>query len=110
MRTRLLAACVAAWSVMTAACGLAGSFATLLLGRVGVGIGEAGAQPISDSLIADHFKPARRGAMLSIILLGAPLGFLLGQTVGGLLASGWGWRGAFVAIGAPGLIVSLLVP
>ncbi|MGH7018464.1 MAG: MFS transporter, partial [Brevundimonas sp.] len=30
------------WSVMTAACGAAGSFATLFLARIGVGVGEAG--------------------------------------------------------------------
>ena len=56
-RTRLMAACLAAWSVMTAACGLATGFTTLLLGRIGVGIGEAGAQPVSNSLQADHFPP-----------------------------------------------------
>ena len=41
-RKGLIAACVAVWSFMTAACGFATNFATLLLGRVGVGIGEAG--------------------------------------------------------------------
>ncbi|WP_305097200.1 spinster family MFS transporter [Croceibacterium aestuarii] len=109
MRTRLLAACIAAWSIMTVACGFATNFATLLLGRVGVGIGEAGAQPISNSLISDHFRSERRGSMMAIILLGAPVGFLLGQSVGGILASQWGWRAAFYAMGVPGLVVALLV-
>ncbi len=108
-RTRLLALCVAVWSTMTVACGFAGSFATLLLGRIGVGVGEAGAQPITNSLISDHFTSRKRGSMLAITLLGAPLGFLLGQSVGGLLASEWGWRSAFHFMGIPGLLLAFLI-
>src|SRR6185369_4096858 len=81
-RKNLIAVCVAIWSCMTSACGLAGSFATLLLGRVGVGIGEAGFQPPASSLVADHFEAKRRGSVMAIILLGSPFGFLVGQSVG----------------------------
>ena len=108
-RTRLLTACIAVWSAMTVACGFATSFVTLLLGRVGVGVGEAGAQPITNSLVSDHFKPGSRGSVFSIILLGSPLGFLLGQSVGGIVASEHGWRTAFYAMGVPGLLVAALV-
>src|SRR6478735_3154341 len=71
-RKNLIAVCVAVWSLMTAACGFAGSFASLLLGRVGVGTGEAGFQPPVSSLVADHFSADRRGTVMSIILLGSP--------------------------------------
>ena len=108
-RTRLLAACIAVWSGMTVACGFATSFVTLLLGRIGVGVGEAGAQPITNSLVSDHFKPGSRGSIFSIILLGSPLGFLLGQSLGGIVASEHGWRTAFYAMGVPGLFVAALV-
>ena len=108
-RTRLLAGCIAIWSVMTATCGLASSFTTMLLGRIGVGIGEAGAQPITNSLVSDHFRRDRRGSILAITLLGAPLGFLLGQSAGGIIASDWGWRAAFYAMAIPGLLVGALV-
>lgn len=108
-RTRLIAVCVAVWSLMTAACGLATGFFTLLLGRVGVGIGEAGAQPSTSSLLADHFRSHRRGSVIAIVMLGAPFGFLLGQSVGGWVASEWSWRAAFYAMGVPGLLVALLV-
>lgn len=108
-RTRLLAACIAVWSAMTVACGFANSFLTMLLGRIGVGVGEAGAQPITNSLVSDHFRPGSRGSIFSIILLGSPLGFLLGQSVGGIVASEFGWRAAFYAMGVPGLLVAALV-
>jgi predicted MFS family arabinose efflux permease len=107
-RKNLIAACVAVWSVMTAACGLAGSFMSLLLGRVGVGIGEAGFQPPASSLLADHFKANRRASVMAIILLGSPIGFLIGQSVGGIVAATWNWRAAFYVLGIPGLIAALV--
>ena len=108
-RRNLVAVCVAIWSCMTAACGFAGGFISLLLGRVGVGIGEAGFQPPVSSLVADHFKADRRGTVMSIILLGSPLGFLLGQSVGGWVAAEWSWRVAFFVLGVPGILAALLV-
>lgn len=107
-RRNLIAVCVAIWSLMTSACGLAGSFGALLLGRVGVGIGEAGFQPPTSSLVADHFKSDRRGTVMAIILLGAPLGFLVGQSLGGWVASVWGWRVAFFALGIPGVTAAFI--
>ena len=107
-RKNLMALCVAIWSVMTAACGLAGGFISLLLGRVGVGVGEAGFMPPASSLVADHFDKNRRGTIMAIILLGSPLGFLLGQSLGGWVASVWNWRVAFYALGLPGLVAALL--
>lgn len=108
-RKGLIAACVALWSLMTAACGYAAGFGSLLLGRVGVGVGEAGFQPSAYSLLADHFKANRRASIIAIVMLGSPLGFLIGQSVGGWVASEWSWRVAFIAMGLPGLLVSLIV-
>jgi predicted MFS family arabinose efflux permease len=94
---------------MTALCGAATSFFTLLLCRIGVGIGEAGVMPPAVSLISDHFRPSRRGSMLAVLNLGAPIGFLIGQVLGGWIASQWGWRMAFYVMGGPGVLVALLV-
>ncbi len=108
-RKGLIAACVALWSAMTVACGFATSFVTLLLGRIGVGVGEAGVQPALSSLLADHFRSNKRASMMAIVTLGSPIGFLVGQSVGGWVASVWDWRAAFVVLGVPGLVVALLV-
>ncbi|MGF7171812.1 putative MFS family arabinose efflux permease [Sphingobium xanthum] len=108
-RTRLIAICVAIWSLMTMACGSATGFFTLLLGRIGVGIGEAGVQPPTSSLLSDHFRFDRRASVLAIVMLGAPFGFLLGQSVGGWVASAWNWRVAFYVMGVPGILIALLV-
>ncbi|MEP7314700.1 MAG: MFS transporter, partial [Pseudomonadota bacterium] len=108
-RKGLMAICVAAWSIMTVTCGFASNFAMMLLGRVGVGIGEAGFLPVTSSLVADHFQRNRRGSVMAIIMLGAPFGFLLGQASGGWIASEWNWRVAFYALGVPGLLAAFIV-
>ena len=48
-RVRIIAVSLFAWSVMTMLCGVAWGFLSLLLFRVGVGIGEAGCVPPANS-------------------------------------------------------------
>jgi MFS family permease len=108
-RKGLIAVCVAVWSVMTAACGFASGFVSMLACRVGVGIGEAGYLPLSSSLVSDHFGAHRRTSILALLALGAPFGLLVGQAIGGWIAAEWGWRAAFFALGPPGLLVALIV-
>jgi predicted MFS family arabinose efflux permease len=107
-RIVVMSVCIAIWSVMTAACGLAQSFVQLALPRIGVGIGEAGCQPAAHSLISDHFPPEKRATALAIFGLGIPVGTLIGAIGGGWIAQTLGWRSAFVWVGAPGLILALL--
>src|SRR5579871_678923 len=52
-RRNLLAAGLVIWSGMTAVCGLARTFNQLMIGRFGVGIGEAGGTAPSTSILAD---------------------------------------------------------
>lgn len=134
-RVGIIALAVAIWSLFTALCGFAVSFMMLFLFRVGVSIGEAGCTPPAQSLIADYFKPSRRATAVSIYALGVPLGGMLASVFGGQLAGidgaefgAWinsvglgflfgsldwasveGWRVAFVVVGVPGLLLSLLV-
>ena len=106
-RRNVLALSVLVWTVMTALCGVAGSFAALLLARIGVAVGEAGCNPPSHSLLADYFPAQQRATALGIYALGAPLGAMLTGLVGGWGSEHLGWRGTMLLAGAPGL---LLVP
>lgn len=108
-RGRLIAVALAIWSAMTALCGLAQNFLQLLLARVGVGIGEAGCTPAAHSLIADRVPAERRASAMAFYALGIPLGSLLGMMIGGYLADEIGWRKAFLFVGAPGVLLALLV-
>ncbi len=108
-RRNVIAVCAALWGVMTALCGAAGSFATLLAARVGTAIGEAGGTPPSHALISDYFPPGRRATALSIFALGVPIGGMLGNFLGGWGNELYGWRYAFALAGIPGVVVALLV-
>ena len=108
-RVRIIAFSVILWSVMTALCGLAGSFLALLAFRVGVGIGEAGCTPPANSLIADYFPPRSRARALAIYAMGVTLGSALAAAFGGPLAEAFSWREAFIILGLPGVLVGLIV-
>jgi MFS family permease len=108
-RRGIIALSIAAWSVMTAACGVAASFLQLVLARIGVGVGEAGLTPPAHSIISDLFPRKTRGLALSIYQSGVNLGVLLGLVLGGYLAQRMGWRGAFIVVGVPGVLVALLI-
>jgi len=108
-RRSIIALALAVWSAMTAASGLASSYAQLLLARVGVGAGEAGCVPPSTSLISDYFPAERRGRAFAIYALGVPIGTLCGLVLGGVLAEAMGWRAVFLALGLPGLALALVV-
>ena len=101
-RRKLIAISIGVWSVMTAACGLANNFLQLMLARIGVGTGEAGGTPASQSMIADMFPFSERVLATSVFTLGAAAGSMLGSTGGGLIADAFGWRTAFLALAIPG--------
>lgn len=108
-RSRLLAACLAVWSLMTALCGVAGNFVHLLAARFAVGMGEAAGAPSTVSMVSDIYSAKRRGTALAVYYLAIPFGSTVAMAVGGLIAAAHGWRAAFYAAAAPGLILSLLL-
>ena len=74
-----------------------------------MGIGEAGGTPPAHSLISDYFPQRERATAMAIYSLGVAAGPSLGIALGGGLAAAYGWRTAFIAIGLPGVLVSLVV-
>lgn len=108
-RKWVLTAGLTLWSLLTAGCGAATSFAQLATLRFGVGIGEAAGAPPSQSMLSDYFSPAQRARALSVFGLGIYLGTLLGFAGGGLIAEWFDWRTAFVVAGLSGLPLALLI-
>lgn len=125
-RTRLMASGLGIWSAMTAIGAAATNFAGLGAARIGVGIGEATANPASHSLIADYFPPRNRGAALGTYVAGAFLGGAAAMILGGYILQHWnsgmcaavpgdfacglkGWQAALIIVGAPGIPLAFLV-
>jgi len=106
-RKKLLAIGVTVWSALTAASGLAAGFPFLVFTRLGVGVGEAVCAPVGTSWIGDLFPVKRRARILSLFMLGVPIGGALSFLLCGPIAQAWGWRTALVSAAAPAI---LLVP
>jgi predicted MFS family arabinose efflux permease len=108
-RVGIVAVATALWSAMTMLSGTATSYAQLLLARMGVGIGEAGFTPPVVSMIADRFDADSRATVFSLIAVGVSLGGAIGALAGGWIAQTHGWRMAFLVMGAPGLLLAVLL-
>ena len=108
-RRNLISFSVFLWSMMTALCAAATNFMQLLLLRIGVGVGEAGSNPPSHSMIADLYPPEKRSTAMAIFGTGINWGILIGFLVGGWINEWYGWRTAFVVVGLPGILLALLV-
>lgn len=107
-RSAIIAVSIAVWSVATIASAFCTSFSQLVLARVFVGIGEAGFLPAATSLVADYAPARRRATALGITQAGISLGMMAGLLLGAIGLQLYGWRGAFLIAGLPGLIVAAL--
>jgi len=123
-RRLLIAAGVALWSIATALSGMARSFAQLFVARIAVGVGEAALSPAAYSMLADLFPRDRLGRAIGIYSSGVFVGIGLSFVIGGVLVAGFeatggvtvpilghlhSWQATFLLIGAPGVLVALLV-
>lgn len=108
-RVTVLSLACGIWSAATAACGLASSYPQLVAARMMVGFGEAGGVPPSYAIITDTFPPGKRGFAFGIYNFGPPAGAALGIAFGGWIAIEFGWRQAFITIGAIGVVTAILV-
>ena len=123
-RRNIVALGVVVWSLMTSFSSVARSFFALALARMGVGIGEATLSPCAFSMITDSFPRQRLGTALSVYTMGIQLGSGLALIIGGLVAQAVthmppielplagtiaAWRLTFLIVGAPGLLIALLV-
>jgi MFS family permease len=123
-RRLIIAAGLVLWSGFTASCGLAQTFETMLLLRMGVGVGEAALSPAAYSLITDYFPRERLATALSVYSMGIYVGsgtaFLLGGLVVAyastqamwrvpLLGAVHPWQIIFLVVGLPGIAVAPLL-
>lgn len=108
-RPRLIAAGLGAWTVLTAATGLAAGFLQLAALRTFTGIGEATLTPAAVGLLADTQAPRRRAFATGVYYLGAPLGIGGAFLLAGALGPAIGWRRSFLVLGALGLLLALAV-
>jgi MFS family permease len=111
------------WGIATCLCGLAGNYAVMLLGRMGVGVGESALTPAAHSLIIEQFPRERLSTALASYSLGAVIGGGLATAIGGAivhlvedadpvsigaLGSLQPWQLVFLAVGLPTILMAPL--
>jgi predicted MFS family arabinose efflux permease len=108
-RSRIVAICVIIWSAATAFCGLASSFWQMLLARIGLAAGEAGAGPATSSLLIEIFPAERRTLIIASLLAATSIGVSGGLALAGYLSQYFGWREIFLLLGLPGIALGVIV-
>jgi EmrB/QacA subfamily drug resistance transporter len=111
-RTHMFLIGVAAFTVASAACGLAPSIEWLIAARVLQGLGAAIMTPQVLAIATVTFPPEERGQSFSLFGLSAGLAAVAGPIVGGLLigANLWGldWRPIFLVNVPVGILAIVL--
>ena len=108
-RVNMLSICMVIWSACTAAGGLAMNYVSLLLARIGVGVGEGGCTPAAHSILSDTYPPERRSRAIAIYTFGGTLGAATAYLVGGWLVELFGWRITMFCVAAPGLLLAVIL-
>ena len=103
-----IAASALLWSAATFLSGLAKNYASLLGARAFIGVGEGGFTTIAQPFLAEQYPKNKRATVLAYFGLALPAGGALGYLLGGLIGASWGWRMAFMLVGAPSLVLALL--
>jgi MFS family permease len=101
---KLMAAGILLWAASTLAMGFAGGFASLLILRIMLGVGESISFPGSSKIIARHVPPERRGVANAAVAAGIALGPAVGTLAGGIILGHWGWRAIFLGFAVVTLI------
>lgn len=97
---KLMAAGILLWAGSTLLMGFVGGFASLLVLRIILGVGESISFPGSSKIIARHVPVEKRGVANAALAMGIALGPAVGTLAGGLIVASWGWRVMFWIFGA----------
>src|SRR4029077_16832451 len=94
----------AIWSAAQMATGVASSLATMLLTRLGLGIGEAPFAPVTYRSVRAWTPYTERGTAIGAISAGSSLGLALGAPLVAWLIEVASWRWSFIITGAVGFV------
>jgi MFS transporter, ACS family, solute carrier family 17 (sodium-dependent inorganic phosphate cotransporter), other len=107
---RVVGYSVLAWSIFTLLTPPAAtlSIAVLVVGRIGMGVGEAGLFPGTYELFGRWVPPIERARAVAFMTSGVPVGTLIGLAGSGWLVQRYGWAMPFYVFGSVGLLWLIL--
>lgn len=95
---------VALWSLVMAATAAVSSFTGLMATRLLMGAGEATSIPSSARIVREWMPARERGVANVFWSAGSFVGPAIGAVITASIASAYGWRSAFVVLGALGFV------
>lgn len=123
-RTKIAAAGVLVWSVMTAFSGIAQNYSQLFYARAGVGLGEATIGPAGYSILTDYFSRDRLPAAMALFAASPFIGVGIAFMFGGwlteyllqvpsydlpIVGTVFSWQITFLIVGLPGVLLAFVV-
>jgi MFS family permease len=108
-RTRIIAFVMASWGAISALNAVVTGYVQFLAVRTILGVGETVDNPSSASLIADYYPARMRGRAYAFQRVAPTLGAAIGLALGGAVGELFGWRWAFLLVGAPGSLLAVAV-
>src|SRR5256884_7205636 len=92
------------WSLASMGTALGSSLTSFAVSRLTLGFGEAAVFPASIKAVAEWFPKKERALATGIFNAGTSFGAMLTPVVVPWINARWGWRGAFIGIGALGFL------
>jgi predicted MFS family arabinose efflux permease len=108
-KLRVMAACLAVFSLGTFACAFVPSIPVFAVLRFLTGVAAAAVIPMSLGYIGDKFPYQGRQIALGRFMSALMMGQIVGSTVGGVFGQYLGWRNVFIALGVAAFAVSILL-
>ena len=108
-RLKALLMLYAGFTVATLACGLADTYANLMLARIAAGVFGGVLGALVQTIVGDAIPFERRGAAMGIIMSAFSLSTVAGVPASLWIASQWGWHLPFIVIAAASAAVWLAV-
>ena len=84
-------------------------FPTFAIPNIVSRIGGSPQHPVGNGLLAEQFRPERRGFAISAHIAGGNIGTVVVALIGVPLIAAVGWRGASIAFGLPAIVVAIAI-
>lgn len=104
-RVKSIVLMAAMWSLATLGCAISTNYGEMLLARAFVGVGEAAYGSVGIAVVLSIFPARLRSTLTGAFMAGGAFGSVLGMALGGAVAAHAGWRTAFGAMAAMGIVL-----
>jgi DHA1 family bicyclomycin/chloramphenicol resistance-like MFS transporter len=105
-RKPVLLAAIAVFCVASFGCMVSTSIDMLIVFRTLQALGGCGGVVLARAIVRDLYSGARAGRELSLISMVMALAPVVAPLIGGVVQTGFGWRGTFIVLTASGLMIA----